>query len=42
MKSDLNFEEKLAFCLKNDISNLVSFNASSENSENLHFAGLLL
>ena len=37
-----NSEEKLTFCLKNDIRNLVNFNASSGKSENLHFDGLLL
>ena len=42
LKSDPNFEEKLAFCLKNDMKNLLSFNASSVKSENLHFDGLLL
>ena len=42
LKSDPNFEEKLAFCLKNDMKNLLSFNASSGKSENLHFDGLLL
>ena len=41
MKSDPNFEEKLTFCLKNDMMNLVNFNASSGKSENLHFDGLL-
>ena len=41
LKSDANFEEKLTFCFKNDMSNLVSFNASSGKSENLHFDGLL-
>ena len=42
LKNDPNFEEKLTFCLKNDIRNLVNFNASSGKSENLHFDGLLL
>ena len=38
LKSDPDFEEKLAFCLKNDVRNLVvNFNASSGNDENLHF-----
>ena len=41
-KSDPNFEEKLTFCLKKDMRNLVNFNASSEKSENLHFYGLRL
>ena len=42
LKSDPNFEEKLTFYLKNDMSNLMNFNASSGKSENLHFVGLLL
>ena len=42
LKSDLNFEEKLTFCLKNDMRNLVNFNASSGKSENLHFDEILL
>ena len=42
LKSDPNFEEKLTFCLKNDMKNLVSFNGSSGKSENCHFDGLLL
>ena len=42
LKSDPNFEEKLTFCLKIDIRNLVKFNASSGKSENLHFDVLLL
>ena len=36
LKSDPNFEEKLTFCLKNDMNNLVNFNSGSEKSENLH------
>ena len=42
LKSGPNFEEKLTFCLKNDMRNLVNFNASSGKSENLNFDGLLL
>ena len=42
LKSDPNFEEKLTFCLKNDMRNLVNFNPSSRKSKNLHFDGLLL
>ena len=42
LKSDPNFEEKLTFCLKNNMRNLVNFNASCRKSENLHFDGLLL
>ena len=42
LKKDPNFEEKLTFCLKNDMRNLVNFNPSSRKSENLHFDGLLL
>ena len=42
LKKDQNFEQKLAFYLKNDMRNLVNFNLSSGKSENLHFDGLLL
>ena len=40
VESDAEFEEKLGF--KNDMMNLVNFNASSGKSENLHFEVLLL
>ena len=39
MKSD---EEKLTLGSKNDMRNLVDFNANSGKSENLHFDVLLL
>ena len=42
MKKKKNFEEKLTFCLKNDMNNLVNFNASSGKSQNLHSDVLLL
>ena len=42
LKSDPNFEEKLTFCLKNNMRNLLNFNASCGKSENLHFDVLLL
>ena len=42
LKNGPNFEEKLTFHLKNDMRNLVNFNASSGKTENLHFDGLLL
>ena len=42
LKNDPNFVEKLTFSLKNDMRNLVNFNASSGKSENIHFNGLLL
>ena len=32
LKKDPNFEEKLTFCLKNDMRNLVNFNASCGKS----------
>ena len=35
-------QEKLTFCLKNDMRNLVNFNTTSDKSENLHFDGVLL
>ena len=42
LKSDPNFEEKLTFCLKNDMRTLMNFNSSSGKSENLHFHGIFL
>ena len=42
LKSDQDFEENLTFSLKNDMTNLVNFKASSGKSENMHFEGLLL
>ena len=41
-KGDAKFKGKLTPGLKNDISNLDYFHASSRKSENLHFDGLLL
>ena len=42
LKSDAKFEEKLTLGSKNDMRNLVNFNASSDKSGNLHFDVLLL
>ena len=42
LKNDAKFEEKLTLGSKNDMRNLVDFNASSGKSENLHFDVLLL
>ena len=42
LKSDAKFEEKLTLVSKNDIRNLVNFNASGGKSENLNFGVLLL
>ena len=42
LKSDVKFNGKLTRGLKNGISNLVNFHASSRKSENLPFDGLLL
>ena len=39
---DTIFKENLTGSLKNDIRNLVNFHASSCNSENVHFDGLVL
>ena len=41
LEKDPNFV-KNSFCLKNDMRNLMSFNWSSEKSENLHFDGIFL
>ena len=42
LKSDAKFGEKLILGSKNDMRNLVNFNASSGKSENLHFDVLFL
>ena len=42
LKSEANFEGKLTLGSKNDMRNLVNFDASTGNSENLHFDVLLL
>ena len=42
LKNDPKFEEKLTFCLKNDMNNFANFNSSSGKSENLHFNGTLI
>ena len=42
LKSDAIFKGKLTGGLKNDIMNLISFHASSRQSGNLHFDGLVL
>ena len=42
LKSDAKFDEKLTFGSRNDIRNLMNFNASSGKSENLHFDVLIL
>ena len=42
LKSDAKFEKKLTPGSKNDMRNLVNFNASSGKSRNFHFDVLLL
>ena len=42
LEKHANFEEKLFFCLKNDMRNFVNLNVGSGKSENLRFDGLLL
>ena len=42
LKSNAKFKEKLILGSKNDIINLVNFNARSDKSENVHFDVLLL
>ena len=42
LKSDAKLEEKLTLGSKNDMRDLVNFNASSSKSGNLHFDVLLL
>ena len=41
LESDAKSEEKLALGFRNDMTNLVNFNASIDKSENLHFHMLL-
>ena len=40
LKSDPNFEEKLTFCLQNEMRNFINFNSNSEKPENLYFDGI--
>ena len=42
LKSDAKFEEKLTLGSKNDMMNLLNFNASSGKCENFHFDVLRL
>ena len=42
LESAAKFEENFLLDSKNDMMNLVNFNASSGKSENLHFYALLL
>ena len=42
MNTDPTFKEKPTFYLKNDMRNLMDFNLSNEESENLHFDGIFL
>ena len=42
VKGDQIFKEKLTIGLKNEVKNLVTFQASSRESENLYFDGLVL
>ena len=42
LKGDAKFEEKLTLGSKNDLRNLVNFNANNGKSENLYFDVLLL
>ena len=41
LESDAKFEEELALGFKNDMLNLVNYNASRPKFENLHFDVLL-
>ena len=42
VKGDQIFKEKLTIGLKHEVKNLVTFQASSRESENLYFDGLVL
>ena len=41
-QGDAKFKGKMTLALKNDIRNLVNFDATSQKSESFHFDGLLL
>ena len=38
--SDPKFQERLTFCLKNDMRNWMNINSSSEKLAKLHFDGI--
>ena len=42
LKSDAKFEEKLTFCLENDMRNLANFHQSTRKSQNWNFDKILL
>ena len=42
LKSDETFEEKLTYCLKNDVRNLANFHQITSNCQNWDFDGILL
>ena len=42
LKSDAKFEEKLTFCLENDMRNLANFHQSTRKSQNWNFGKILL
>ena len=42
LKNDGKFEEKLTFCLENDMKNLADFHQSTQKCQNWNFDGVLL
>ena len=42
MNSDAKFEEKLTYCLENDIRNTANFHQSTSKSQNWDFEEILL
>ena len=42
LKNDAKFEEKLTFCLENDMKNLADFHQSTQKCQNWNFDGVLL
>ena len=42
LKSDAKFEEKLTYCLENDMRNLANFDQSTRKFQNWNFDGILL
>ena len=42
LKGDAKFEEKLIYCLENDMRNLANFHQSTRKCQNWNFDGILL
>ena len=42
LESDAKFEEKVTYCLENDMKNLANFHQSTQKSQNCDFDWVLL